>query len=186
MKTSMKASSIQKLLTLLIVILILVVGGGFYLGVQQVKSVAVGVNHTAADAEASAENVEKLAELKRTLAQSETLVSKANKLFASDTTYQSQALKDVQKYANESGLTISNTNFDTAAADTSGAFTTPGKTFAITLQTPVSYKGLLRFLDAIEGSLPKMQVSSIRLAHPTTKGADNVVVGDITITVSTR
>jgi len=185
MKNSMKATSVRKLLTALIVLLILAAAGGFYYGVQQVKSLATEVNHTTADAAASDTNVQKLQELKQSLAQSETLVNKANKLFSTNDNYQSQSLKDVQKYASSFGLTISNTNFEPQVNET-GAAPTTGTTFAITLQAPVSYKSLLQFLDAIEGNLPKMQIASITLNRPTSAGADGVIVGDINLTVATR
>lgn len=184
MKKQMKATSVRKLLTTLILILILAGAGGFYLGLQQVKNYAVAVSHTAADATASAQNVKSLEQLKQTLAQSSSLVDKANKLFSTESGYQSQALKDVQKYASESGLTISNTNF--SAGSTATPVVSGGHTFVISLQSPVDYKKLLQFLNDVEGNLPKMQIISLDLSRPTGTAAGQVAIGDTTIEISTR
>jgi len=184
MKKQMKATSVRKLLTGLIIILILAGGAGFYFGLQQVKSYGVIVSHTAADATASAQNVKSLEQLKETLAESTTLVDKANKLFSTDANYQSQALKDVQKYASESGLTISSTNFNSTSG--AGQVVGSGHTFVISLQSPVDYKKLLQFLNDIEGNLPKMQIVSLDLSRPTSGGTGQVAIGDTTIEISTR
>ncbi|MEO6109659.1 MAG: hypothetical protein ABIP50_01445 [Candidatus Saccharimonadales bacterium] len=186
-KDGMKATSIRSLLTFVIVILILAMAGGFYLGLGKVRTTALDVSHTAADANASGKQIDELQKLKLVLTQSQGLVDKANALFSTPASYQSQALKDVQKYASQSGVTISNTNFD-LKEDTKDTptVTNTSKPFSITLKSPVSYTKLLSFLDDIEGNLPKMQVTSIDLSRPTTTGSDNVITGDIKIVVSTR
>lgn len=180
MKKSMKASSLRSFLIVLIIILLLVVGGGFYLGFQQVRSFAVEVSHSAVDADASGKQIEELQVLKKELEERETLVAKANELFATPDNYQSQALNDVQKYAQTYGITILNTNFE---PDTPGS---PDHTFVITLQSPMSYAKLLQFLDAIEGNLPKMQVTSVSLGHTTSGAAGDVTTEAIKIGISTR
>jgi len=177
----MKATSIRGLLSFVIVVLILGIAGGFYLGLEKVREFSISVNHTVADADASGGSVDELQKLKQALAQSETLVNKANLVFATEANYQSQALKDVQKYASTFGVTIKNTDFG-GATSTVGA-----RSFVITLQSPVDYNKLLQFLDAIEGNLPKMQIASISLSRPTTGDLNKTVeTGTITIGISTR
>lgn len=186
MKKQMKATSVRKLLTTLIVLLILLGAGGFYLGLQQVKSVAITASHTSADATASAQNVKNLQQLKESLAESGSLVNKANQLFSTDASYQSQALKDIQKYASVSGLTISNTNFDPSSGAGAAGIIGSGHTFVISLQSPVDYKKLLQFLNAVEGNLPKMQIISLDLSRPTSGSNGQVAIGNTTIEISTR
>lgn len=184
MKKGMKATGLRSALTVFLVLLILVIGGGFYLGLQQVRSYAVEVSHTIADSEASANIVTQFQQLKQALTESETLVDKANRLFSTDATYQSQALKDVQKYASDIGLTISNTNFE-VAQDAAVGGVGKGHSFEITVQSPVAFSKLLRFLDAIEGNLPKMQIAGITVSRIVTGGTDVTVEG-VTIEISTR
>jgi hypothetical protein len=185
MKKTMKATSLRSFLTVLLVIMIGLAGVGFYFGLQQVRALSVDVSHTAADANASGAAIDEFQKLKQALAERETLVNKANQLFTTEQNYQSQALKDVQKYASAAGLTVSNTNFD-APAETEGSSTLPGKTFVITIQSPASYKKLIQFLNAIEGNLPKMQVASIEISRPNPNDADNVTIGEVRIAISTR
>lgn len=184
-KKSMKATSLRKLLTFLLVLLILAVGAGFYYGLEQIRAFSIEVAHTAADANASADAVEELQKLKQALAERETLVNKANQVFATEANYQSQALKDVQKYAANLGLTISNTNFDIDENDPA-AMTASGKPFSITLQSPLSYKKLLQLLDAIEGNVPKMQIVGIDISRPDKNDSDQVIAGDVKISIATR
>jgi hypothetical protein len=185
MKKSMKAASLRSFLTVMLVIMILGAGAGFYYGLQQVRAFSVEVAHTAADANASSDAIGELQKLKQALAERETLVTKANQLFSTETDYQSQALKDVQKYASTIGLTISSTSFD-IPDDTTTPSASPGKAFKITLQSPLSYTKLLQLLDAIEGNLPKMQVNSVTISRPDTNSNDLVITGDIQIVISTR
>jgi hypothetical protein len=180
MKKPMKASSLRSFLIVLIVILIIAVAGGFYLGFQQIRMFAIEVSHSAVDADASGKQLEELQILKRQLEERESLVAKANKLFATQDNYQSQAISDVQKYARKFDVTILNTDFE------AGAGGTAGNTFVITLKSPVSYTKLLNFLDAIEGNLPKMQVTSVSLGHTTSGSAGDVTTEAIKIGISTR
>lgn len=182
-KSEMKASSVRKFLTVLLVLVIAGAIGGFYYGLQQVRSFAIEVNHSLADASASGKQIDELRILKSTLAESESLVAKANSLFATNDTYQAQALKDIQKYASLYGLTVTNTDFD---PDQPPITTVNGRAFEITLQSPLSYSNLLKFLDAIEGNLPKMQIVSINLSRPTPPVSNTVASQAITIVISTR
>lgn len=180
--TSKKSFSPQNLRAILFVLLaLIIVGGGglFYLGLQDLRDYATQVNHTIADAEASGTQVQALQSLKGELAQSEQLINKATQMFATPANYQSQAIGDIRNYANAAGVTISRTSFEPEAAG-------PFRTMTVSLQSPVSYNGLIRFLDGIEGNIPKMQVSNISLSHVTGRGGDVVNVDDIKLTIAVR
>lgn len=180
MSKGMKATSMRNALSVLMVLMILGATGGFFYGLEQVRTFAVEVSHTTADAKASGEAVEKLQELKQSLADSSSLVKKADQLFIAPANYQSQALKDLQRYASRSGVTIDKTDF---ANNTS---TSTGRTFSLTLQSPVKYNNFIHFLDALEGNLPKMQISSITLSRASSQNADEINVDDIKITIATK
>ena len=170
----------QNLRTLLSMLLIVVAGGGaavFYLGNTIVGDYAVEVNHRLADAEASGKQIEELQTLKSQLAQSNSLVSKANMIFATPGNYQSRAITDLERYAEAAGLVITKTTLDNARA---GRYSV-----TIQLQQPVSFSRLIGFLNNIEGNIPKMQVSSIKLG-PGSDGSNSVSTGDIKIDISVR
>ena len=177
-----KVASPQALRGILVVLLIVVVTGGaglFYLGIEEVRKFAIEVSHTTADAEASRGQVQALQALKSQLSQSELLISKANQMFATPENYQSQAITDIRNYATASGITITKTSFDDQTAGNERIMT-------VSLQSPVQYSKLIQFLDAIEGNIPKMQVSAINVGHVSGNGANTVTVEDIKITIATR
>lgn len=166
----------------LVIILILVIAWGagiFYLGLNAIRDYAIEVNHSITDAEASDKQVQSLQVLKGQLAQSESLIAKANQMFSTPDNYQNQSVTDIRNYANAAGLTITKTNFDTYEPGTN-------PTVTIGLKSPLSYKKLIQFLDGIEGNIPKMQVTSIGINHINGGGNDSVTVDDIKITIATK
>lgn len=181
MKKGMRATSVKKFLIVVIVLFLAAAAGGFYLGLQYIKSYSIEVSHTVADSNASADKVETLRSLKQYLADSENLVNKANQLFSTEADYQPRALSDLQRYAAATGVAIANTSFGDASTGVE-----KGHTVVLSLASPVSYDGLLRFLDAIEGNLPKMQVSNISISRPSTGNAGQVEIEDVKIVISTR
>jgi hypothetical protein len=172
----------QDLRTLLSILLIIVAGGGaavFYLGNTVVGNYAVEVNHRLADAEASGKQVEELQMLKSQLAQSNSLISKADDIFATPENYQSHAITDLERYADAAGLVTTKTVLDADGSRTGRYSVT------VQLQQPVSFSRLIGFLNNIEGNIPKMQVSSIKLG-PGSNGSNSVRTGDIKIDISVR
>lgn len=193
------------MLAFTLVIVIIGAAAGFYLGLQVIKGYALEVAHTVADSSASDKNFEQLGQLKQQLASGQVLVAKADALFSTPTTYQTQALKDISKYAAVSGVTISSIDSAKAASVPASSATGPVTTQAptkpalitpaapatdysevITIQSPVSYVKFLQFLDAIEGNLPKMQITGISVGRPKVVSGDQITTDKITITVSVR
>lgn len=169
----------QNLRTLLVVIFsVIVLAGGyfFYWGLGEIRDYSKQVNQQLANATASYQQVSKLQGLKQQLAQSTTLVEKANQLFAAPGTYQSRALSDIAAYARAAGLSITSTTFEKDAANT----------VTVKFGSTISYTKLLAFLTNIESNLPKLKVVSISLDRPEQGGAGNVHVDDIKIDVSVR
>jgi len=172
----------QSLRAVLVFVLIIVIAGGlglFYLGLNEIRTFAVEVNHSVADAEASNGQVQALQTLKGQLAQSEALIAKANQMFATPASYQNQAITDTRNYAAATGISIAKIDFEPVV---------PGinPTMTVSLKAPVSYKKLLQFLDNIEGNIPKMQVSSIGISHVNGGRSDSITVDDIKIMIATR
>jgi hypothetical protein len=194
----MNATTTRNILAFVLAVVIIGSAAGFYFGLQIIKSYSLAVTHTVADSNASGKNIEELGQLKKQLADGQVLVAKANALFSTPATYQTQALKDISKYAADSGVTISSIDSAKAAASTtstppaaSGGASTPSSpntNYAeiITVQSPVSYANFLKFLDAIEGNLPKMQITGISVGRLKVPSGDQITTDKITITVSVR
>lgn len=170
--------SLTGVLAFLLVVLIAAIGASFYLGLQMVREYSVEVNHRLIDAEASGNQIQELQLLKGELSQSDSLITKANQLFATPSTYQSVVLADLSNYANASGVSIAGTTYGDPS---SGAYTV-----TVTLNQPVSYSGLIQFLSNIESNLPKLQVDSITVGHIEGGDANSVKTGDIKIIIAVR
>ena len=172
----------QSLRAVLLVVLVLVLAGGlglFYLGLNEVRTFAVEVNHSIADAEASNGQVQALQSLRGQSTQSEALIAKANQMFATPENYQNQAITDTRNYAAAAGISIAKVDFDTVVAGVN-------PTMTVSLKAPVPYAKLIQFLDNIESNIPKMQVSSIGITHVGGGNAGSVAVDDIKIMIATR
>lgn len=177
-KKQFKPQDLRTILSVLFIVILIGGAGLFYWGLGIVRSYAIEVDHRLADADASGKQIEELQTLKTQLAQSNSLVDKANQLFVTPDTYQSQILSDVKNYANATGLSIASTSFDNSSE--TGAYT-----MILNLDQPVSYSKLISFLDNIESNLPKLQVHSISLGH-VGGSADTVRTGEIKIDTSVR
>jgi predicted PurR-regulated permease PerM len=164
--------------TLLSVILVVVILGGialYYFNLIAIREYAHEVNQRIADANASSKQVSNLQALKSQLTQNSSLIDKANQLFSTPESYQSQTLTDVKRYADAAGLPLTSTSF----AET-------GSTIVIAFKNPVTYTKLIAFLNNIESNLPKLHVSSLGIAPSDTASATTVKVNDIKINVSIR
>jgi len=164
-----------------VLLTLIIIGGGFlfYKGLGIVEEYAVKVDQRLADASASERQLSELQTLKSQISQSNSLIDKANQVFASPATYQGQVLNDLKNYADAAGLSLANTSF-------SNPDETGSHSVTVTFGGAVSYQKLLTFLGNIEGNLPKLQVSSISLARPSNATSDSVRVDDIKINISVR
>lgn len=178
-KKQFKPQNLRTILATVFVIVLLAGGAGFYFGITTIRTYAIDVNHRLADADASGKQVKELQTLKEQLSQSASLIQKADQLFATPESYQSQVLSDLKRYADTSGLSITNTSFADPAVEGAYAIT-------VTIKQPASYNGLLTFLTNVESNLPKLQVSSIALGRAGSGGATRVKTGDIKIDISVR
>lgn len=175
-KRSFKPQDLRSILSVLLALIIMAGAGAFYYGLNIVRDYSEEVNQRLVDAEASGNQLEDLQTLRRQLNQSDSLVQKADRLFATPSSYQSRALSDVRNYANDAGIEIARTEFGDS---------NPHQ-LTVTFTSPTSYSGLIAFLNNIETNLPKMQVESIDLGHVNGGGADTVKVNEIKIDVSVR
>lgn len=175
------ATSLRGLLAFLMVIVLGASAAGFYFGLQTIREYAVEVSHVTQDAVASGAQVDELQRLRQQLTQTKQLVAKANQIFAKPSDYQARAVTDLQRYANRSGVKIDGINFpgQISAAEQTAPI-------AISLEQPVTYSQLVYFLQLIETSLPKMQVTELVVSRPESPNGDAVRVATIRINMSVR
>jgi len=174
-KKQFRPANLRALLGVLLAVIILGGAALFYWGLSAVRDYAGEVNQQITNAQGSSKQLDDLRLLKSKLAQSSSLIEKANQMFSTPEAYQAQALTDIKRHADAAGLTITSTSFE---ADSSTA--------TVTLRDPVSYTRLITFLSNIESNLPKLQVSSLTLAPPDNGNSGNVKTSEIKIDISVR
>jgi hypothetical protein len=171
-KQHLTAKTLRVALTVTIFLLIGLAAAGFYFGQGLLRDYAVEVSRIVADSNASRSDVQSLQTLQKELEERKDIATKADSIVASGQDYQNQAITDLKRYAEQTGVAISQYSFAAPATavappPTSGtAVAASGQpTVTVTLESPLSYSKLLAFISAIESNLPKMQVSSITLGR---------------------
>lgn len=170
------STNLRTALAVLFAVIIVGSAGLFYFGLTEAQKYSVEVNHRLIDADASSEQLQGLQQLGSQIANNESLLSKADLIFANADNYEAQALSDIKNYANQTGLQLGATQFSDAVA-------TGEQSVNVEFKKPVQYSQLLRFMALVEGNLPKMQIASIELAHAANGGADDIDVQSLIIKV---
>lgn len=192
MKTKELTATTFRILLIVSLVVIAALGvGGFILAKNQLTTVATEVSSAVSEANASSNNLETLQLLKRELSKQQEVIARTGQIVAESQSYryQDQIIADLTKYASEANIVITNIDFGDAgqtpgatapASSSAGATPTPTTNAApapsgvkstlvsITLNNPVNYNDLLRFVRLIEQNLTKMQVSSIGLSSDAT------------------
>lgn len=170
-KSAMKATSLRTTLIVTIVLMLALSAVGFYFGQNYLMTTAASVSRSVADSKAGGTSVDAMKKVKQELLARQDITAKAGSILTSSQTYQDQAIRDLNKYAADIGINISNYSFAAPAAPVAAktAAATPAAasptTVTVALASPMSYTKLLRFMTAIENNLPKMQVSSVNMGR---------------------
>jgi len=182
-KAKLTAVSLRAILATSIVLIIILASVGFYFAQDLLRTYAGSVGQTVADSVASGNDVQSLEKLQQDLQARQDIVVKTSNLITSTSTFQNQSIIDLKKYSQEAGITITTYGFAAVAPTTPGGAAGSGVT--VTLASPVSYVGLLKFLTLVESNIPKMQVASVVLGR--VEGNTNSVRTDsVTIEVFTQ
>lgn len=152
---------------------------------KQLKSVAVEVSHATVDAAASENNLSSLSLLEKLLDKQRDVVNRTTGIVADSQSYQyqNQIIDDLEGYARQAKISITNLDFGSTTATGAAAATPPAAggavaptagaaapsgvkatSVSITLVNPVDYKSLLTFVNLIEQNLTKMQISKLSLS----------------------
>lgn len=178
-KEQFKPQTLRTILATIFVLILIGGGAAFYFGIQSLQEYAVKVQQRLVDAEASERQISELQLLKGQLSQSDSLVEKANQVFAAPGSYQGQVLNDLERYAGAAGLALGGTNFGSGEGSSANTVT-------ISFTGDIPYRKLIAFLNNVEGNLPKLQVTSITLSRADSGTADMVRVEEIKINVAVR
>lgn len=146
------------------------IGVGFYHGGKQLQTQATKTNHAKIDSELVQDEINRLKQLRATLANNEARIQRTKEVVAQSQqyTYQNQVVADLNEYAKRTGVTILGFDFPTPAAQGApSASPTPAGLKKITINIniggPVPYENFMKFLKSIEQNLTKMQITNISL-----------------------
>lgn len=180
--TGMKASSLRGILITLVLIIVGLAGTGFYFAQDFLRTYAIEVSHSISDATATDSNKQGLPTIQGELDSQKAAATKAAAMLSSSQNYQTQVVKDLNKYAANSGVTIAKYGLDAQAQSSTpatvqnnanpamplaiagGARSIP---FTVTVTSPVSFDSLLKFMMAVEQNVPKIQISGVSLERST-------------------
>jgi hypothetical protein len=195
-KSKMNAITLRAILGTTVVTLIGLAAVGFYFDQSWLRTFAVSVSKTVADSQARGSDVQSLKKLQADLLARQDIITKVDTMTTSSQDYQNQVIKDLDKYAAYADVQISNYTFVApVAASTTPATTTTtvapvaasgSQAVTVAVTSPISYAKLLKFMTAIEGNLPKMQISSINLGRVEGGDSSSVRTEQLTIEVYTK
>jgi hypothetical protein len=167
---------LRKLLIAALVGTIAAAGAGFYFASDFLSKTALETEHVKADAELLTSDLEKLSRLQTEMKDKADIVARAEQIVSDSASFQhqDQVVEDVTAYAKVAGVKISGFSFAGSGASSSsgGGTTAPGAVSipgvksieaTVTLQTPIKYTNFLKFLEAIEQNLTKMQVTGVNM-----------------------
>ncbi len=191
-RKTMTAVKFRLVLTILMVIVVILMVGLFLFGYRNMQSVSAETAKRQADASASEDSVENLKRLQRNLAELDGVNEKLQSLRSSNTIPQFDTERSLRTIADQLGLEIRNITFiDGGSSSTEGSTnttTTPAaaRSSKISFQfsRPISYIELIRFLDAIETSTPKLTLEGITIPVESTR--NSIDPGTLTLELATN
>jgi hypothetical protein len=188
----MNATRLRNLMLVGIGLTMILIGVVIYYASSFLRDETIKNVHTKIDRELSSQDLDRLKNLQRVLQENRSSVQKAEQIVAATKQYQyqDQIIRDVNSYANSTGVKV--TAYDFASANKPGAVpnqpTVSGvKSIAVTLtlDSPMSFDNYLRFIKAIEQNLTKMQISGVNLS-PDIDNVNNIANPSIGLVVYVR
>jgi len=188
----MTATKLRLYLSISLFMIVLLAVAALYFVNDKLQTYATEISQVAAQAQESQNNVQSLQRIQQELASNKSVIERTRDIVADSKSYQyqDQIIKDLNDYAQQSGITITNMDFTATASTTAPTTSTTSAptgvkstSVSVTLKSPVDYISLLRFIRSIEQNLTKMQVSRVSLS----KSENNQVTSEaLTIEVYIR
>lgn len=182
----LKATSLRTFLIISIFLLLTISVVGFYFAQNYLRELAVKNLPQETNTTATSTTANETKAIQAELAKYQDIGNKSSSFFASSQTYQNQITNDIKSYGSVSGISINNFSFDQSTSSSSDSRSTSSsgglnsKNVVITIESPVQFTKLMKFIKGIESNLPKMQVSNISIT-PSSSSKEAVNVEPITI-----
>lgn len=184
-KSKMKSTTLRTLMSAIVVITILLAAVGFYYAQDYLRTFAVSISQTVSKSTEGNNNPQAITKLKEEIAEVQVAADKANNIATTVQDYQNQTVKDLNKYASNNGISITDYKFAPLAPSNGLIGIAQTGSITITLSNPITFANLMKFFKSIETNIPKMQITGISLTRdPASK--DKVTVEPLTIDLYVR
>lgn len=181
-----QATDLRNALITMVIAIIIVSSAGFYYAQSKLNIFAILVGQTIAESTADKGNTQSTKKIQENIAAVQPTVDKIDTLTVPAQDYQNQMVKDVNKYAANAGISITDYSFGSSKVESTGALgTNNSSSITITLSNPVQFTKLIKFLKSIETNMPKMQLLGISIT-PNQSDSKSVIIEPLTIKAYTR
>lgn len=210
-KGKLSAQALRVILLVVLITLLIGSGVGFYVVQEQLRSFAQTTNSLNQQADEGDTTLKQLQQLQAYLAAHQDDINLAHNVVGNQQNYLSDRLDELRTIANKDNVTIDTFSFSSTGtgatgattptapttgttattAPSAGTATKPGtatisgvkmESINITLKGPIPYTSLLNFVNDVENSPARMQISSLSLSG----GGSGVSIGPLTIEVYVR
>ncbi len=198
----MNGMTAQRLRIVLFVVMVLIMVAavaGFTIVQKNLANYATSISKLNADAQSGDKDIKTLQGLKSRLAAEQDLILKTRAVVGDASTYADTVISDISLIGAKSGVPVKSITFagDTvaetapqgvpstpsASTKTFSSSTVTKKTVTVSIQSPLSYTSLMKFLAGIESNELRMHIARVAM----TKDKDNdVATQDLTIEVYVR
>jgi hypothetical protein len=184
-KFHFKATTLSIAMTIILLVLGGLIIGGFYYAQDWLR----GLSGTSTQSATSVVTDTTIPNQPQNNTTAQDAVSfKSTALVSSKSDYQTKIQQDLNKYASETGVTIKDYSTTQAPSNITATPLINGveaNYVKITLENPVTFTNLIKFIKAIETNIPKMKITGINLSRANNSG-DSIKVDPIIIEVYTR
>jgi len=184
-KFHFKATTLSIAMTIILLVLGGLIIGGFYYAQDWLRGLSG--NSTQSATSVVTDTTIPNQPQNNTTAQ-DTVSIKSATLVSSKSDYQTKIQQDLNKYASETGVKIKDYGTTSAPQNNTTIQLINGveaNYVKVTLENPVTFTNLIKFIKAIETNIPKMKITGINISR-SNNSSDLVKVDPITIEVYTR
>ncbi len=171
-KTDNKPITLRNTLVVALLLLAAAISFGFYYTQKQLEITALDIKASVSNSNQNLDNSKSAGNLSTELAQKKKAVTVSEKFYYPATSYQTDVVVSLNKYANDAGIKITDYAYE-------------AQSILLTIENPASYNGLIMFIGNIEQSLPKLQISGLSLSR-VNGSADMVKTEKIKIEISVK
>jgi hypothetical protein len=185
-KSKFDSTSLRAILIIIFTLMLAGLVGGFYYAQNWFNEMAVSINKTSAEL-AKNDNIQAQSNLQNELANLKPIKLKAGGLLSSSSNYQNTVSTDLSRYASNTGIQINDVSPTRLpiGALVSNVIGVQAKYVKVTLENPVPFNNLIKFLKAIETNIPKISLTGITLTHNSGMGG-SVSVDPLILEVYTK